>query len=123
MKYVVSILALMLAVACVAGAWRLQGAGDRQRTASRMGHSRSRSASKAADAPLLAAAARPAPSAHRLLVTDRELLEPELSIEEGVVPTGASSAASYTLRIPKRTLALGEPLEASVSVRDAASKL
>lgn len=122
MKYVVSILALVLAAACVAGAWRLQDTGDRQRSASRAGRSRSHAIAKGADASTLTAAVRPAPSAHRLLVTDRELLEPELSIEEGTVPTGGSSTASYTLRIPKRTLALGEPLEASVSVRDAASK-
>jgi hypothetical protein len=63
----------------------------------------------------------PAAQAQRLLASDRELLEPELKIEEGELPAAAGAPATrFSLRIAKRTLALGEPLEASVRVTDAA---
>ncbi|HVY30470.1 MAG TPA: hypothetical protein VHB79_28120 [Polyangiaceae bacterium] len=65
----------------------------------------------------------PEAQAKRLLATDRELIEPELQVEEGQLSNAAGApVARFALRITKRTLQLSEPLEASVSVIDGAGK-
>lgn len=64
-----------------------------------------------------------AANAHRLVESDRELIDPELVTEAGpLVSADGAVHAQYVLRIPKRTIAVGEPFEASLAVHDDAGR-
>lgn len=68
-------------------------------------------------------AASVSPRGQRLLASDVDLIEPELVLEEGALPTREGVASlHYSLRLTKRTLALQEPLEATVKVLEAGGK-
>lgn len=116
MRYAISI-GLLLSI--IGAFLLLKGAPDSRHSAAGADVARRTRAPRATDALVVNV---PAPQAQRLLATDRELLEPELEVEEGELATVGAPAARYALRIVKRTLALSEPLEASVAVTDAAGK-
>jgi hypothetical protein len=64
-------------------------------------------------------AAAAASHARRLLATDLGLIEPEVALDQGALPTKEGTPAlRYALRLTKRTLALQEPLEATLTVHD-----